>query len=512
MKKLLLLFMLSFVIATQAMYGQFCENESIDLRNLQPDWMNDKDPTEGSPAPGQTVWIQNTENYQAIYNGNTVSFHGSLTPQTDLPNLSFNSSGEASVSITCVNMIYWELQPSGYWISGNTNISEGPVTIIVKQGPSILDVTNTGSCSNVSAIGLSSSESGVNYQLNVEYSATGSAIGGTGSAISFGIQATVGRYTVEATRISNSCYATMNGSSVIYASPIINSITATGSSPYGTNSGTTIGVNTTQTGVNYQLFNGPTATGSTVAGTGTAINFGLQTGAGTYSVQGTNANCTSTMSGSITINTSPAAYTITGTGSAPYCTSTGTTIGLSGSQTTVSYQLYNGAAAVGPALAGTGSALSFGAQAAQGTYTVIATNSNNLCTSNMAGSITINTTPTVTLADFTSVCLNTPTFALTGGSPASGTYTSSGAGVSSNNFNPSLAGVGTPTITYTYTLNGCSSSAAKTLTVKSLPSIITTPIPAVCVNTPAVSLTPYFSATPAGVVPLMHGPMAQVAI
>ena len=231
---------------------------------------------------------------------------------------------------------------------------------------------------------------------------------------------------------------------------------------------------------------------------GSAISFGAKTAAGTYTVTATNAttSCSSTMSGSVTIYTSPAAYTITSTGSAPYCTSTGTTIRLSGSQASIGYQLYNGATAVGPALAGTGSVISFDAKTAQGTYTVIATNSVNSCSANMTGNITIYTTPTVTLADFSPVCYNTPAFTLTGGAPGTGTY--SGSGVSSNNFDPSIAGVGAPTITYTYTSNGCISSASKALTVKTVPSITTSAIPSVCSNATPVSLTPYFSASPTG--------------
>ncbi len=53
---------------------------------------------------------------------------------------------------------------------------------------------------------------------------------------------------------------------------------------------------------------------------------------------------------------------------------------------------------------------------------------------------------------------------LTGATPAGGTY--SGAGVAGNFFNPSVAGVGTHTITYTHTHpNGCTSSCTFNITV-----------------------------------------------
>lgn len=70
----------------------------------------------------------------------------------------------------------------------------------------------------------------------------------------------------------------------------------------------------------------------------------------------------------------------------------------------------------------------------------------------------INPQPSVTLGSFSQVCVYDPFFTLTGGAPASGTY--SGTGVTANIFDPSVAGVGTALITYTYADgNGCANSA-----------------------------------------------------
>ncbi|WP_167614524.1 T9SS type A sorting domain-containing protein, partial [Maribellus sediminis] len=82
--------------------------------------------------------------------------------------------------------------------------------------------------------------------------------------------------------------------------------------------------------------------------------------------------------------------------------------------------------------------------------------------------ITVNDLPTVTLSAFSDVCVDAAEFALSGGSPANGTY--SGTGVSSGQFDPATAGVGTHTITYTYTdPNGCTSSNTADITVNNLP-------------------------------------------
>jgi len=62
------------------------------------------------------------------------------------------------------------------------------------------------------------------------------------------------------------------------------------------------------------------------------------------------------------------------------------------------------------------------------------------------------------------VCLNTVSYALTGGSPNGGAY--SGVGVSAGNFNPNTAGAGLHNIIYTYTDgNNCTKSATKQLFV-----------------------------------------------
>ncbi len=68
------------------------------------------------------------------------------------------------------------------------------------------------------------------------------------------------------------------------------------------------------------------------------------------------------------------------------------------------------------------------------------------------------------------VCISAPAFALSGGSPAGGTY--SGTGVSGGIFNPATAGAGTFTITYSYTDgNSCTNTASNTIEVISDPVV-----------------------------------------
>ncbi|MEP6793282.1 MAG: T9SS type A sorting domain-containing protein [Saprospiraceae bacterium] len=98
--------------------------------------------------------------------------------------------------------------------------------------------------------------------------------------------------------------------------------------------------------------------------------------------------------------------------------------------------------------------------------------------------------PTVSCAGNLNTCINTSPFALTGGSPAGGTY--SGTGVSGGVFNPSVAGVGTHTITYNF--GGCASMCSYSITVDANPSATIGTVPDVCTGTTSASL-PYSGLT-----------------
>jgi hypothetical protein len=93
------------------------------------------------------------------------------------------------------------------------------------------------------------------------------------------------------------------------------------------------------------------------------------------------------------------------------------------------------------------------------------------CESIASEVLTVNVAPTVGLTlNPATVCVNYVAYALTGGSPAGGVY--SGTGVSAGNFNPSVAGVGSASITYDYTdINGCNSIANASITIDDCASV-----------------------------------------
>ncbi|MBM2815863.1 MAG: hypothetical protein HW421_2625 [Ignavibacteria bacterium] len=84
--------------------------------------------------------------------------------------------------------------------------------------------------------------------------------------------------------------------------------------------------------------------------------------------------------------------------------------------------------------------------------------------------VTINPQPAVSLAPIANMCLTDSKTDLTAGTPVSGTYT--GKGINGNQFDPQVAGVGSHTITYSFTNpEGCSDSKWTTIKVNPLPPI-----------------------------------------
>ncbi|MCW5922183.1 MAG: HYR domain-containing protein [Saprospiraceae bacterium] len=155
----------------------------------------------------------------------------------------------------------------------------------------------------------------------------------------------------------------------------------------------------------------------------------------------------------------------------PFALAGGTPAGGTYSGTGVSGGNFN------PALAGVGPHLI--------TYTYT---DGDGCEGSCAFTITVNPLPVVTCPPASEVCIDEPTFPLTGATPDGGTY--SGDGVVAGNFNAALAGAGAKTITYSYTDgNGCTNFCDFTITVKPLP-VVTCPNEAIdiCVDDEAIGL------------------------
>ncbi len=135
-------------------------------------------------------------------------------------------------------------------------------------------------------------------------------------------------------------------------------------------------------GGTYLWSNGATTSDITLIATGVG-------GAATYTVTLTNSeDCSTTVSSTATLKIDPTIYMVTGGGT--YCAGLeGLEVGLSGSQTGVSYQLQKDNVNVGTAITGTGAAISFGKQMGAGTYSVIGTHIISACMNTMLSPKTI---------------------------------------------------------------------------------------------------------------------------
>jgi len=191
----------------------------------------------------------------------------------------------------------------------------------------------------------------------------------------------------------------MTGTAVVSLSPLPTVYNVTGGGGYCVGAtGAHVILSGSSAGTNYQLYLGTTAVGTPRLGTGVSLDFGPQTGLGVYTVVATGiaTGCSNNMTGSVTVslNPLPTAYNVTGGGG--YCAGgTGVLVGLSSSNTSISYQLYRGSLPVGSPLAGTGGAISYGLQTTPGTYT-ISLNRSSATNQTSATSGIVNYTGTLT--------------------------------------------------------------------------------------------------------------------
>jgi hypothetical protein len=99
--------------------------------------------------------------------------------------------------------------------AGTFGCASNPSSVTIATFPIAYTLTGDGAYCNGGTganVGLANSQTGVEYQLQIGGSNTGSVVAGTGSAISFGNQTAVGTYTAVATSTGSSCSTNMTGS------------------------------------------------------------------------------------------------------------------------------------------------------------------------------------------------------------------------------------------------------------------------------------------------------------
>ena len=258
-----------------------------------------------------------------------------------------------------------------------------------------------------------------------------------------------------------------------------------------------VGLDGSQTGVNYQLQLAAVNTGIPVPGTGIALNFGNKTVAGTYTVIATNASptaCTINMTANavVTINPLPTP-TITGLTATPILSSTvyTTQAGMTGYSWTVS----------------AGGTITAGGTATDNTATIrwniagpqsvsVNYSNANTCTavSPTVYNITVGDLPVPTITGPTPICVNTTNnvYVTEAGMTAyiwtvsaGGTITAGGT-ATDNTVTATWNTASAQTVTVNYK-NGAGYTAAtptsKTITVNSLPVPVITGSSLVCIGT-----------------------------
>ncbi len=299
------------------------------------------------------------------------------------------SSSNPAIATVSASGVVVGLTAGNSIISYTTGTGYATKVVTVNPLPNVYALTGGGSSCTGGAfhIGLSGSDTGASYSLYNGTTIVGAPVSGTGTALDFGVYTFSGTYTAVAVNNASGCSRNMTGSASIGTGITAYNITGGGVICPGS-VGVHIGLNSSYPGISYQLMRGGTAVGGALAGTGAFIDFGFESTAGTYTILATNVTttCTMNMAGSaiISVGTTPAIYNVTGGGSA--CSGgPGVHIGLDGSNTGISYQLYTGGIAVGLNIAGTGTTVDFGLQSIPGTYSVIGVNTATGCTGNMAG-------------------------------------------------------------------------------------------------------------------------------
>lgn len=276
----------------------------------------------------------------------------------------------------------------------------GSVDINVFAKPLPFTVSGSGAFCSGSVglpVYLSGSEVGVNYQLKKGSTLIGSPLAGTGQLLSWPNVTAGGTYTIVGTSVAGNCSTTMTGNAVFTVNPLPTKYNVGGGTGYCQGgSGVSITLSNSQNGFQYQLQKDNLPEGDLVVAVGGLITWPGVLAPGTYTVMATNPStgCQQLMNSSrvVVINPLPSLFNVTG---GIICGAANVTVGLSGSESGVKYQLKRDGVNVGTQKNGTGSALTWGVQSIQGAYTIIAIRSTTLCEQIMTGKASLGIPPSI---------------------------------------------------------------------------------------------------------------------
>ena len=340
--------------------------------------------------------------------GNINVCPGTTTTLTDAGGGTWSSSNTAMATVNPTTGIVSGVSAGSPIITYTLPLPNGctamtPVSVNPPPTQYAVSISNAGFyCSGGTgvSVGVAGSNVGLKYRLMNASGAVDSFNGNGAGQVFPRSQTAAGTYTVVATNLASGCVNSMANTVAVSINPLptLRNVTVSNGGSYCAGGiGVSVGLDTGDINIRYQLYNGSLTAGSgPMMGSGGTLNFGLMTAAGVYTVTATNTitGCTSNMTGSANVTPTPlpAVYTVTGGGS--YCVgSTGKDIFVNGSNNGIDYLLYNGGVLpVRTVAGGAGPIVTFSGMTA-GNYSVVAKDHITGCTSNMAGTVLVATIP-----------------------------------------------------------------------------------------------------------------------
>ena len=440
-------------------------------------------------------------------NSTTLSlsgYTGAIQWQSSTDNTNFSSiSGAVNATYTATNLT----QTTYYRVvvtSGScTSATSSSVAITVGQGASAGAISGAATVcpgTNSTTLTLSGYSGSIQWQSssdNVNFANIPGANGATYTATNL-TQTTYYQAVVSGSSCGSATSTSVAINIVVVPTPSLtssanSSVCAGTSVTYTTQSGQLAGSYiwsfTGTAASDYNILSGGTASDYTV--TVQWLTSGVKTVTVGYQNTGGCA-VAAPASVSTTVASSLISFTVTGGGS--FCAGgTGVSIGLSGSQSGVNYQLLLNGSITGSPVAGTGNALVFGTVTAAGTYTVTATNTSAGCSGVMLGDavVSVNTLPIATITSLSSVCGsttgNTATVPDAGNGAAylwtisNGTITA-GSGTSMITYTSGVSGTVTLSVVVTNSSNCSASSGNLVIPIVASPTVLITTASSVCAN------------------------------
>jgi hypothetical protein len=351
--------------------------------------------------------------------------------------------------------------------TGCSNTMNGSATITTIPLPTVFNISADGAyCAGGTGVDitLDGSETGVDYQLYLGgFSVGGALISGTGLALDFGLQTAAGTYTIVGNNPLASCTSNMAGTSTITINiaPSVYNVTGGGDYCIG-GTGSSIGLDNSDFGVDYQLYNGTTAVGGPMTGIGGALDFGPQTAIGTYTIVANDPfiTCPATMAGSAIIGTVAFPVVSAITGPAILCDGTSATL----MDVTAGGVWSSGTPSI--IVVGTGGVVT-GVGGGTGTVSYTVTNTTG-CATSVTTLVDVLATPAVALiTGATDVCAGN-TITLSNATVGTHTWSSSNSTIATVGSTGIVTGVAAGLVTITYTVtngSGCSSFATFDMTI-----------------------------------------------